>query len=270
MAMAQSVARPLSRCGLSLGLLCGMAPPAWAGVAGTDSHVAEAAEAGESAASATPSRDFDIPAQPLMTALDSYASATHLSIVAPSEMVRDRMSAPVHGRLSADAALRQLLAGTGLIAERQDDGMAATYYLKEAAGRAAPRPGRTVLFGSPAYAALVQARIWQALCADARTVPGQYRTAFRFQIDPDGHLDHPRLFASTGDDSRDAAVLNVLGQVRVDPPPAALARQSVLMRLSPDDPAHPHRCEAVGSQLPATAQTGVGLPAAATTGAGAP
>jgi hypothetical protein len=239
--MAQCVARPLSRCGLSLGLLCGMVLPAWAGAAGPGSRAMTSVTPG---ADAGTSLDFDIPAQPLMTALDRYASTTHLSIVAPSEMVRDRKSPAVSGRLSPDAALRQLLSGTGLTAVRQVDKVGTTYYLKEltvvkeANAPAVSHSERAALFGHPAYAALVQSRIWQALCANARTAPDRHRMAFRFQIDAAGHVANPRLFATTGDSQRDA-----LRGVRLDAPPSALAQQFLLMSVVPKGPADPHHCE---------------------------
>jgi TonB family protein len=187
--------------------------------------------------------EFDIPSQPLSTALDRFAGTTHLSIVIPSDMVRDRISARVRGRMTADDALQQLLAGTGLEPERQAMPGGTAYILKPAAVPV-PRVGRAALIDRPAYAGMVQSRIWQALCDDARTAPGDYRLVFEFRLDPAGHVDDPHLYTSTGDTGRDAAVLRALRRVQVDPPPAELASQSMIMSLLPDGQADAPRCAA--------------------------
>lgn len=68
----------------------------------------------------TGERDYAIAAQPLGNALKLYSEISGREIVADGALVKDRRSRPVRGRLSADAALSRLLAGTGLSAEVVD------------------------------------------------------------------------------------------------------------------------------------------------------
>ncbi|MGX5711724.1 TonB-dependent receptor plug domain-containing protein [Sphingopyxis terrae subsp. ummariensis] len=63
---------------------------------------------------------YDIAAQDLKTALRQYGRISGREIVASSDLVAGRRSARVEGRLTADAALARLLAGTGLVAEPID------------------------------------------------------------------------------------------------------------------------------------------------------
>jgi hypothetical protein len=187
--------------------------------------------------------EFDIASQPLSTALDGFAATTHLSIVIPSDMVRDRTSSRVRGRMTADDALEQMLAGTGLAPERQATPGGTVYILKRAAVPV-PRAGRATLLERPGYAAMIQSRIWQALCGDARTAPGDYRLVFEFRLDAGGRLDDPHLYTSTGNSGRDAAVLSALRRVQVDPPSSELASKPLIMSLLPDGQADAPRCEA--------------------------
>jgi hemoglobin/transferrin/lactoferrin receptor protein len=60
------------------------------------------------------SRAYDIPAQPLANALRTFGRQSGLQISLPAEAVRGVTSAAVSGTLSAETALSQLLAGTGL------------------------------------------------------------------------------------------------------------------------------------------------------------
>jgi outer membrane biosynthesis protein TonB len=179
--------------------------------------------------------DFDIPAQPLAAALKRYATHSNRPTLFRSEMVVGRTSSPVRGLHSPEAALRLLLEGTGLVAKNVHGGPADALILKEAVAATHIAHAGTEGVDTD-YGAWVQARVWQALCADPRTVPGTYRSLLRFQVDAEGHIRHPRLLAATGDPDRDSAVLAALQRVRIDrSPPPALA-QPLTMVVLPRDP----------------------------------
>ncbi|MBO9357620.1 TonB family protein [Bordetella petrii] len=185
--------------------------------------------------------DFDITAQPLAEALRRYASLTRLPTLFRSDLVKGRTSAPVRGRYSAEAALRELLDGTGLAAEKSNAGPRAGFVLTVAPSAVMPRTGLGDLAGYPSQ---IQGRVWDALCADARTAPGAYRSLLRFQVDATGRLQRPRLLSSTGDGRRDEALLAALRRVRLGgPPPPGLA-QPVTMLIVPreDGGAQGPRC----------------------------
>ncbi|WP_077148363.1 TonB-dependent receptor [Sphingopyxis sp. KK2] len=65
----------------------------------------------------TAQRSYAIPPQDLGDALRQYAAISGREIVAASSLVAGKRSGRVEGRLTADAALSRLLAGTGLTAE---------------------------------------------------------------------------------------------------------------------------------------------------------
>ena len=190
---------------------------------------------------ATPAVAFNIPSQPLNAALNQYADTTGQPALFPSDLVHARTSTPVHGLHSAEGALRILLQGTGLMADKRSSGLGQTFILKEAgAASAVPasavaRHGLAELFREDGYAGLVQMRIWQALCSDARTRPGNYTSLLQFYVEPDGRIGAVRLLGSSGDARRDAALLHTLRAVHIGRlPPAAITRQRLTMLVAPN------------------------------------
>lgn len=65
---------------------------------------------------------FNIPAQPLASALTDFSRQARVTVVAPNELVRGRQSAGVVGEMSAGQALERLIAGSGLRIQRTSDG----------------------------------------------------------------------------------------------------------------------------------------------------
>lgn len=79
------------------------------------------AAAPAAAAQAQPApRDYDIPSQNLGDALRIYSQVSDRELIVASSLVAGKQSARVRGRLTADAALARLLAGTGLVTELVD------------------------------------------------------------------------------------------------------------------------------------------------------
>ncbi|GLK80333.1 TonB-dependent receptor [Methylopila turkensis] len=58
---------------------------------------------------------FDIPAKPLLSALADYTRLTGVQVLRPGAQRLNGQSRPVSGRLDAEAALRQMLRGSGLV-----------------------------------------------------------------------------------------------------------------------------------------------------------
>ena len=82
---------------------------------------------------------FTIQRQSLDAALNAFSRSSGLQVVADARLTTGKESAPLVGRMSVDAALVQLLAGTGLAARIVDG----TVYVQAAASpqpQAAPRP----------------------------------------------------------------------------------------------------------------------------------
>ena len=73
------------------------------------------ARAAEILAQAAQQRSFDIPTQPLPSALPLFGQQAGIQISADGNLVRDLRTAGVSGTMTVETALRQLLAGTGLV-----------------------------------------------------------------------------------------------------------------------------------------------------------
>ncbi|WP_407352069.1 hypothetical protein [Luteimonas sp. R10] len=195
--------------------------------------------------------DFDIPAQPLDAALGRYAQITGRPALAPSDLLGGRVSSAVQGRYSAEMGLQILLQGTGLTAARRSSRLGQTFVLQKAeATTAVPRDGLAALFGEEGYAGLVQARVWQSLCADARTRPGDYSSLLQFELGMDGRLVNPRLLGSSGNARRDAALLDTLRRVRIGrAPPAGIGQQALTLAVLPDDRVAGRQCRESGERI---------------------
>lgn len=189
--------------------------------------------------------DFDIPAQPLASALERYAVVADQTVLFSDTLVEGRMSAPVKGRYVPQAALAMLLTGTGLMADGRGGQLKGTFVLgrlSDATSAAAAQPGL-----DRRYDGLVQARVWEALCADPRTEPGSYRASLRLSIDPAGRLTEPRLIGSTGDSGRDRAMLAALNGLALDQPPPTDLRQPLMLVILPRDRLAGRACRKSGT-----------------------
>jgi len=182
--------------------------------------------------------EFDISAQPLASALDRYAVITGNPVLFPSKLAAGRNASAVHGRLEAGAALALLLQGTGLTVEQLHEGGLNTFALKslptqDAAEIAAAARAEAKRHISESYDALVQARVWEALCRDAHTAPGSYRALLRFHINAEGRIHQPRLISSTGDARRDGMLPEMLGKISIGQPPPPDLMQPLTMLMLP-------------------------------------
>ncbi|MGO4328280.1 secretin and TonB N-terminal domain-containing protein [Cupriavidus sp. 2TAF22] len=155
---------------------------------------------------------FDLPAQPLKSALARYDAQTSVSVFFPSELADGRWSHAVQGAMPPAQALHRLLEGTGLTA-RATAGDAfvltptgETPATADAQGAAVPRQP---------YDALVQSRVRQTLCARPALALGTYRLALSVRLDRAGRVQRARLLDSTGDTRRDAAIVDALRQTDI-------------------------------------------------------
>lgn len=92
-----------------------------------------------SSAEAAPKR-YDIPAGPLGTVLARFAGASGVLLAGASDLVQGRNSPGLNGTFTAEAAIKALLAGTGLEAVRQANGSYALRQAAEPAPASPPRP----------------------------------------------------------------------------------------------------------------------------------
>ncbi|MCA1325591.1 hypothetical protein [Herbaspirillum sp. alder98] len=175
--------------------------------------------------------EFDIPAGPLVDALDRYTVLTGRPTLYPSALVAGRTASSVQGRHDASTALRLLLQGSGLVIEEIRDGAVEALVLKQApAGDAVPASNSHI--PNDEYDALVQSRAWATFCADQLTAPGSYRALLRFNIDAGGRVRRARLLGSTGSAPRDRLLTAALAGLEIgQPPPAGLVQPLTLLIL---------------------------------------
>jgi hypothetical protein len=192
---------------------------------------------------------FDIPEQPLTTALDAYAAATGLEVLYDSNLAAGRRSTIVRGVLVPDVALRVLLEGTGL-----------TVLYAEHAFAVVPRPSRlqsnsTNPTDRIPYLAIVQGSVERVFCNHPETRPGQYRLALRFSIGAGGEVLQPQLLSSTGDPQRDGLIADLLSGLSIERAPPPDLPQPITMIVSPRPPVQTGDCgSAEGRPLPRVAR----------------
>lgn len=182
---------------------------------------------------------FDIPAQTLATALDRFAALSGRSALFSSTLAVGRTAPSVHGRYTPLDALRRLLEGTGLTAEEVITGSLSALVVKQASPQALASAAAQRAAAQDrlrAYDSLLQARVWEALCADPRTARQDYQSLLRFQVGAGGQVTGAELLGTTGERRRDAALVSALGRVQIGrAPPPDLAQPVTLLILPPQD-----------------------------------
>ena len=186
--------------------------------------------AGRAAPGREPEFAFDIPSQSLEAALDAYGTASRMQVLYETALTAGRRSAAVQGLFTREAALRQLLGGTGLVFSLT--GEQAFTLVPAAPPAPAVLPASAVAYRS--FLGWVQAGVMTALCRHAETRPGPARLAFQFCIGDAGDIRAPRLLASTGEAGRDVAVTAALAALALGRSPPSGMPQPVTMVLNAD------------------------------------
>ncbi|WP_144633574.1 STN domain-containing protein [Bordetella genomosp. 13] len=121
---------------------------------------------------------FDLPILPLAEALRRYGEAADRSIFFETGQLAGRRSAPVHGRLDRDEALRRLLAGTGMRAWPLSP-QVVTVEPVPSSEAASPVRGSGP---DPHYDGYLQQAVMRALCAEPGLRADRQRIAMRFSV----------------------------------------------------------------------------------------
>jgi TonB family protein len=193
---------------------------------------------------------FDIAPQSLEEALDVYSSTSDVQVLYETSLTSGRRSTRVRGLFTPEAALKALLAGTGLTARYMTSDsytivpQQATASLDDA--ERAQLPPSVVRYDH--FLGMVQGRILDALCQTTETQPGHYRIKLSFQIAPSGTVSQASLLDSTGDDERDSAIVDAVGRLKVDQPQPAELPQPITMVIAPRPPEVTGDCASVTGQ----------------------
>ncbi len=163
---------------------------------------------------------FDIPAQPLASALQAHGEATGAQILYESQSALGRRSVGVIGKISADTALARLLAGTGL--QVHHTGAHAITISFPQPDTASPsflgtpvkvnlNLGTLLVHGTAKndvgsklrdYSELIKLDVQSALQENASTRVGTYHFVANLWIDPDNRIARADISQSTGDQER--------------------------------------------------------------------
>lgn len=187
------------------------------------------AAADERHASDSATLRFDIPEQPLVSALQAYSAASGVAILYSSGVDAGQRSPAIHGEYSREAALKMLLANTGLMpryaradaialidpsASSHDEpppnalsGTDMALDTLHVTGAANSAPDRDALAD---YVGVIQQDVQQALKKSGKTRDGSYRVGVNLWVDPSRTVRRADVIHSTGDSDRDAAIAAAL------------------------------------------------------------
>jgi hypothetical protein len=186
---------------------------------------------------------FDLPAQPLVSALESYSVVSGWQVIYDASLATGRRSAGVKGIFAPAVALRMLLAGTGLTPEfMAADGVMLVPDATATAARQETPVDTASLFRG--YYGRIQMGLKRVFCADRRLRSGSYRIAFGFWIGPSGTVTRAVALGSTGKTDIDAVFDRAVHTLSIgDPPPAGFS-QPVVILVTPDLSS---QCDAAGA-----------------------
>ena len=178
--------------------------------------------------------EFDIPAQPLATALVDFADRTGMAALVDGELTSGLRSSPVKGRLAPADALRVLLAGTGLSIRYAGANAFTVGLARSEPGHASGRPKNGRRADQDIYFSQVQDAVERALCRNDNTRPGRYRAAFQIWVGEGGAVQALHFLGPTGDDTRDATITALLMAIGIAPPPRDLPQPlTIILQQKP-------------------------------------
>ena len=195
------------------------------------------AERRKAASSSSAGMMFDIDAQQLDAALEAYGAATGESIIYDSKLTEGRRSRSVKGVYTPRAALDALLEGTSLMVRYTDKDSLVLIQAPGNDGNMIEQAGTL-----QRYRGLVQVKIEEAFCGDARLASGKRRVAFRFWIDRSGKVERAELLDSTGDQQFDYLVVDSLLSISIGEALPAGVVQPFTMLIMPRSSGHPWGC----------------------------
>ena len=180
---------------------------------------------------------FDIPPQPLLSALRIYSETTGQAVLVDSSLAQGRQSPGVQGNFDGTTALQKLLAGTGLVASYSGD---QAFTLKRAQPDATVDRTVPEKVESPGveeskavidqYAGKIQKPIETALCQSDNAHLGTYRLALQIWIGASGRIDKATLLSAI-DSEHAYAVHHALNGLLLEPPPAGMPQPVTLLLL---------------------------------------
>lgn len=175
---------------------------------------------------------FDIPSQPLVSALNAYGAVTQVEVFYDGALAVGHRSTAVVGMFVPREALHRLLEGTDFIAEAIEPGTV-TVRMPDTASIERLAAVRSGTASFEPYLALIQSTLRDALCRDALTRADANDLLVRFWIAPSGIVERTELLTSTGVGIRDSAYADALRNLDIGQPSPAGMPQPVTIMILP-------------------------------------
>jgi len=157
-----------------------------------------------------------MPAQPLSQALAAFSEKTGISILVTSDLIHNKIAAPVHGRLTPSTALRTLLEPTDLEVRRVDASAWTLLPREPQHTDTVTPPAATV---TRAYAGAVQRHIAGLLCRGHADQLGRTRLALQLWVRGDGLIERVHVLDPEHAPRWGSAVHETLEGSRIAAPP---------------------------------------------------
>jgi hypothetical protein len=188
--------------------------------------------------------NFAIPTEPLAIALNAFSTTTRIQLLYDSQIVAGHSSSSVVGKLNASAALRILLADSGLesvnvspgtltlVMRSQDLKFASTSPIAAPTLALAPlHVTAPSVVNHKLYAMTVQYAIQNALQRDHYVCQNSYRTEIMVWVTPMGVIQHSTFLVPTGDTNLNTAIERIVGGVAIGQAPPSGLPQPVHVRI---------------------------------------
>jgi len=194
--------------------------------------------------------EFDIPAQPLASALKLYSTIARVELFYESSLTDGRYSSPIRAALAPETALLRLLEGTGLSVKSFGPGTMTIL----------PPPKRAGVMGLEAaesraaefipYFALVQTGLRLVFCRSPVTQTDASEFLIRLWIASSGVVSRAELLSSTGSEERDRAYAAAVRTLAISEPPPPRMPQPITLMILPRNSRTAAECPQVGASGP--------------------
>jgi hypothetical protein len=176
--------------------------------------------------------NFDIPAQPLAAALQTFADVAQIELFYESSRTLGRRSSPIRGAFAPETALRHLLKGTGFTITSLNRGAITVLPPSQPPDAVELAQVKSRVAAFTPYFALLQGSLRAAFCRTEGMQTEAAELLVRLWIASTGSVAYAELLSSTGSEPRDKAYVAALqGIVVGKPPPAAMPQPVTLMLL---------------------------------------
>ncbi|MEW6435581.1 MAG: STN domain-containing protein [Pseudomonadota bacterium] len=197
---------------------------------------AQGAYAGDRTGAADPASVimFNLPAQPLEAALERYSIVSGWQVIYKTSLAIGRRSVDVRGKFTPRAALRMLLAGTGLVPQFKAADSVILISAPPNDTATADESADEVDPSLEDYYALVQSVLKRTFCATPQIRAGSYRIALGFWIGASGMVTRTALLGSTGRNDIDESFDRAVRSISVGTAPPVGFRQPIVLLVTPD------------------------------------